>query len=159
MALSPLFAEMVVPRAAAMAFRRAMSTSADALSAELSSVCSTAGRLNWVFLGAPGVGKGTYASRVAKLMGVPHVSCGDLVRDEIKAGTPLAKQMTEITGRGQLLPDTLVLDLLRRRLATGAAAGERGVLLDGFPRTLAQAVRARMSVAAAARALPRHTPD
>ena len=125
--------------------------------------------MNWVFLGAPGVGKGTYASRVAKLMGVPHVSCGDLVRDEIKAATPLAKQvclpllsaaacwywvlrppklrclwpqMAEITGKGQLLPDSLVLDLLRRRLAAGSAAGERGVLLDGFPRTLAQAVRA-----------------
>ena len=50
-------------------------------------------RLNWGFLGAPGVGKGTYASRVAKLLGVPHVSAGDLVRDEIKAGSELAKEV------------------------------------------------------------------
>ena len=75
----------------------ATAPSAEALASELSSACSAAtaggGHLNLVFLGAPGVGKGTYASRVAKLMGVPHVSCGDLVRDEIKAGTPLAKQV------------------------------------------------------------------
>jgi adenylate kinase len=51
--------------------------------------------------------------------------------------------MAEVTGRGQLLPDELVLALLRKRLATGQAAGERGVLLDGFPRTRRQAVRAR----------------
>jgi|APGre2960657444_1045066.scaffolds.fasta_scaffold01164_4 adenylate kinase len=75
---------------------RWQSSDAAALSAELSSECAAlaaqGGRLHWVFLGAPGVGKGTYASRVAKLMGVPHVSAGDLVRDEIKAATPLAKQ-------------------------------------------------------------------
>ena len=67
-----------------------------ALSAELQAECAAVaargGRLAWVFLGAPGVGKGTYASRVAALMGVPHVSAGDLVRAEIKAATPLAKQ-------------------------------------------------------------------
>ena len=67
-----------------------------ALSAELQEECAAVaargGRLAWVFLGAPGVGKGTYASRVAALMGVPHVSAGDLVRAEIKAATPLAKQ-------------------------------------------------------------------
>jgi adenylate kinase family enzyme len=154
-----------------------------ALSAELQQECEAVaargGRLAWVFLGAPGVGKGTYASRVAALMGVPHVSAGDLVRAEIKAATPLAKQartvhlspgrvaqrrsrnafcraaqMAEITGKGQLLPDELVLRLLQRRLAEGAAAGERGVLLDGFPRTRAQAVsggpdRGRVGVAAA----------
>ena len=80
--------------------RRSVSTSApstEALAAQLTAECAAAtaqgGHLNWVFLGAPGVGKGTYASRVAKLMGVPHVSCGDLVRDEIKAATPLAKQV------------------------------------------------------------------
>jgi hypothetical protein len=63
-----------------------------ALAAECAAHAAQGGRLTWVFLGAPGVGKGTYASRVAKLMGVPHVSAGDLVRDEIKAATPLAAQ-------------------------------------------------------------------
>jgi adenylate kinase len=63
-----------------------------ALTAECAALAAGGGRIAWVLLGAPGVGKGTYASRVAALMGVPHVSTGDLVRDEIKAATPLAKQ-------------------------------------------------------------------
>ena len=74
-------------------------------------------------------------------MGVPQISTGDLVRDEIKAGSPLAAQMREITSSGKLLPDEMVLTLLRQRLESGAAAGERGCMLDGYPRTLAQAVR------------------
>jgi predicted ATPase with chaperone activity len=77
--------------------RRASScTSSDVLGSQVAAECealaAAGGRLHWVFLGAPGVGKGTYASRVAKLLGVPHISAGDLVRDEIKAGTALAKQ-------------------------------------------------------------------
>jgi len=80
--------------------RRATSAAAPAdvavlsqrLSEAVAALTAGAHRLNWVVLGAPGVGKGTYASRLAKLLGVPHVSAGDLVRDEIKAATPLAKQ-------------------------------------------------------------------
>ena len=113
------------------------------ITSEVAALAAEGKKLMWVFLGAPGVGKGTYASRVAKLLGVPHVSAGDLVRDEIRAGTALAKEMAEVTGRGQLLPDQMVLTLLNKRLAAGAAAGEKGVLLDGFPRTLKQAVRSR----------------
>lgn len=123
--------------------RRLLCTSAASLGEQLSSACAAhaaaGGRLHWVFLGAPGVGKGTYASRVAKLAGVPHVSAGDLVRDEIRKGGPDAARLQDVTSRGALLPDALVLALLRRRLAAGEAAGERGVLLDGFPRTAAQA--------------------
>lgn len=126
----------------------AVDPAAAAISAEVAALSAEGKKLVWVFLGAPGVGKGTYASRVAKLLGVPHVSAGDLVRDEIRAGTPLAKEMAEVTGRGQLLPDQMVLTLLNKRLAAGAAAGERGVLLDGFPRTRAQAVRLRAPAAA-----------
>jgi adenylate kinase len=63
-----------------------------AVSAAVSELAAAGGQLNWVLCGAPGVGKGTYASRLATLLRVPHVSAGDLVRDEIKAGTPLAKQ-------------------------------------------------------------------
>ena len=75
----------------------------DALRGELATTCDEvlgAGKkLNWVFLGAPGVGKGTYASRMAKQMGVPHISMGDLVRAEIKGETALGKELKAITAR------------------------------------------------------------
>jgi len=117
--------------------------SAEVLAAELVSECDAllaAGkRINWVFLGAPGVGKGTYATRISKLMKIPHISAGDLVRDEIKRGTPLGAQMAEITSKGQLLPDAIILDILKGRVQRGVEEGERGFLLDGFPRTAHQA--------------------
>ena len=115
----------------------------DALRGELATTCDEvlgAGKkLNWVFLGAPGVGKGTYASRMAKQMGVPHISMGDLVRAEIKGETALGKEMKAITARGELAPDALVLDILDARIKRGEKKGERGFLLDGFPRTVPQA--------------------
>ena len=115
----------------------------DALRDELASTCDgvleRGKKLNWVFLGAPGVGKGTYASRMAKQMGVPHISMGDLVRAEIKGETALGKEMKAIAARGELVPDALVLDILDKRVKRGEAEGERGFLLDGFPRTVPQA--------------------
>ena len=73
----------------------------DALRDELASTCDgvleQGKKLNWVFLGAPGVGKGTYASRMAKQMGVPHISMGDLVRAEIKGETALGKETVSYT--------------------------------------------------------------
>ena len=84
-------------------------------------------------------GWGTYASRISKLMNIPHISAGDLVRDEIKRGTPLGAEMSAITSTGQLLPDQIILDILKLRVAKGIEDGERGFLLDGFPRTVAQA--------------------
>ena len=115
----------------------------DALAEELVSACDellAAGkRVNWVFLGAPGVGKGTYATRISKLMQIPHISAGDLVRDEIKRGSALGAEMEAITSKGQLLPDAMILDILKARIERGAEAGERGFLLDGFPRTVPQA--------------------
>ena len=129
----------------AVAQRRHKST--DALTGELVSACDellAAGkRINWVFLGAPGVGKGTYASRISKLMKIPHISAGDLVRDEIKRGTELGARMSEITSKGQLLPDAMILDILKGRVEKGIEEGERGFLLDGFPRTEAQAEELR----------------
>lgn len=98
-----------------------------------------AGGVQWVFLGPPGVGKGTYASRVAKALGVPHIAAGDLVRAEIKSGSALGERMKATVAAGGLLPDEMVLAVLAGRLAGRAAAGEAGFLLDGFPRTRAQA--------------------
>ncbi|KAI8468191.1 MAG: adenylate kinase [Monoraphidium minutum] len=97
------------------------------------------GAPRWVFLGPPGVGKGTYATRIAKHLGVPHIAAGDLVRAEIKSGSELGKQMAAIVNEGRLLPDDVVLKALRGRLEAGREGGERGYVLDGFPRTRAQA--------------------
>ena len=103
------------------------------------SLVASGKRVNWVFLGAPGVGKGTYATRFAKMMQIPHISAGDLVRDEIQRGTPLGSEMEAITSTGQLLPDAMILDILKERVEKGAEKGEKGFLLDGFPRTVHQA--------------------
>jgi adenylate kinase len=133
---------VAIARALASAPHRRSQTT-DALAQELVSVCDTAlaqgKRVNWVFLGAPGVGKGTYATRISKLMQIPHISAGDLVRDEIKRGTALGAEMQAITSTGQLLPDSMILDILKQRVERGVLDGERGFLLDGFPRTVPQA--------------------
>ena len=92
-----------------------------------------------MFLGPPGVGKGTYASRVAKHLGVAHIAAGDLVRAEMKSGSAVGESMKATVDRGELLPDELVLELVNKRLQDDRARGEMGFILDGFPRTAAQA--------------------
>jgi adenylate kinase len=94
-----------------------------------------------VFLGPPGVGKGTQAARLSKELGVPHLSTGDLLRAAVKAGTPLGKEAQGHMDAGRLVPDDLVLRILTERLASPDARS--GFLLDGFPRNLAQAERLR----------------
>lgn len=93
----------------------------------------------WVFLGPPGVGKGTYASRVAEWLSIPHVAAGDLVREEMKSGSALGREMAQIVNTGNLLSDEVVIRLLAKRLDRAQQEGELGVLLDGFPRTVGQA--------------------
>ncbi|KAE8717974.1 putative adenylate kinase 6 [Hibiscus syriacus] len=95
--------------------------------------------VQWVFLGCPGVGKGTYASRLSNLLGVPHISTGDLVRDELASFGPLSSQLKEIVNQGKLVSDEIIIDLLSKRLEMGEAKGESGFILDGFPRTVRQA--------------------
>lgn len=92
-----------------------------------------------VFLGAPGAGKGTYSTRVAKHLGLTPIAAGDLVREIMASGSERGQKMKSIVNSGNLLPDSIILAVLQERLAEGRAAGERGVLLDGFPRTRAQA--------------------
>ncbi|XP_043707865.1 adenylate kinase 1, chloroplastic-like [Telopea speciosissima] len=95
--------------------------------------------VQWVFLGCPGVGKGTYSSRLCSLLGVPHIATGDLVREELSSSGPLSKQLAEIVNQGKLVSDEIILNLLSQRLEAGEAKGESGFILDGFPRTIRQA--------------------
>lgn len=90
-----------------------------------------------VILGPPGSGKGTQASRLGELWGVPHISSGDLLRAHVREGTELGQRARPYMERGELVPDELILDMMQERLS--APDAERGYLLDGFPRTLAQA--------------------
>ncbi|HTP54343.1 MAG TPA: adenylate kinase [Thermoplasmata archaeon] len=90
-----------------------------------------------VLLGPPGVGKGTQATRLSGAIGVPHLSTGDLLRSAVAARTPLGLQADEQIRAGRLVPDPIVLDILRDRLARPDC--EHGFLLDGFPRNIAQA--------------------
>jgi adenylate kinase len=93
--------------------------------------------MNLIFLGPPGAGKGTLAGLVAKELGIPQISTGDIFRDAIKRETDLGKQVKAIVGRGDLVPDELTVSLVRERLARPDAAN--GYILDGFPRTIPQA--------------------
>lgn len=92
-----------------------------------------------MFLGCPGVGKGTYASRLSTLLGVPHIATGDLVREELTSSGPISQQLAEIVNQGKLVSDEIIFNLLSKRLASGEAKGESGFILDGFPRTVKQA--------------------
>ncbi len=93
--------------------------------------------MNLIFLGPPGAGKGTLAGLVAKELGIPQISTGDIFRDAIKRETELGKQVKAIVGRGDLVPDEFTVSLVRERLARPDAA--KGYILDGFPRTIPQA--------------------
>jgi adenylate kinase len=90
-----------------------------------------------VFLGPPGAGKGTQAQILAGELGLPQVSTGDLFRAMRTQDTPLARQVQAIMARGDLVPDDLTIQIVKERLAQPDC--ERGCILDGFPRTVAQA--------------------
>jgi adenylate kinase len=90
-----------------------------------------------VLLGAPGSGKGTQAQRMQVRHGVPQVSTGDLLREAVAAGTDLGRAAKIVMDAGQLVADDIMLGIIRERLARPDAA--RGFILDGFPRTIAQA--------------------
>ena len=90
-----------------------------------------------VFLGAPGAGKGTQATRVCEKYNIPHISTGDILRANIKQGTPLGVEAKKFIDKGLLVPDEVVIGLVKERL--GEEDCKKGFLLDGFPRTLEQA--------------------
>jgi adenylate kinase len=93
--------------------------------------------LDLIFMGPPGAGKGTQAARVAPQHGLAHVSTGDMLREAVREGTELGLAAKEIMARGDLVPDDIIIGMIRERLAAPDTAA--GFILDGFPRTLAQA--------------------
>lgn len=105
-----------------------------------------------LLLGAPGVGKGTQAKELVKLWNIPQISTGDLLRGNVARGTNLGKAAKEIMARGELVPDSLVDEMVAARLLEPDTA--RGYILDGFPRTLGQAHWLDGRLAAQIEALP-----
>ena len=93
--------------------------------------------MNILFMGPPGAGKGTQAERIVERFGVPHISTGDAFRLAMKQGTPLGLKAKEYVDQGLLVPDEVTNGIVRDRLAEPDCG--KGFLLDGFPRTLAQA--------------------
>ena len=92
----------------------------------------------YIFLGAPGAGKGTLGDLFCEKQGVIHISTGQLLRDEMAAGTELGKTVKDLIASGALVSDDIVTAMVRARLAK-ADVQEKGVMLDGYPRTVAQA--------------------
>lgn len=90
-----------------------------------------------VMLGPPGSGKGTQAALLTEKYGIPHIATGDIFRAQADSGTPLGAQVKAYMDRGELVPDSLVVDIIRHRLSQPDA--QHGFVLDGFPRTVPQA--------------------
>ena len=93
--------------------------------------------MNLVFLGPPGSGKGTYSLRLSPLLGIPHISTGDIFRDAIAKKTELGKKVEGYLKRGEFVPDDIVLKVVRERLNQPDC--KKGYIFDGFPRTVKQA--------------------
>jgi adenylate kinase len=98
---------------------------------------SGGGRLQIVIMGPPGAGKGTQAKKIAESFGIPHISTGAVLRSEIEKDTPLGRTVKAVIERGDLVADDIVLELVEARL--GETDCDKGFILDGFPRTIAQA--------------------
>ena len=93
--------------------------------------------MNLVLLGPPGAGKGTQAKVLSQELKTPHISTGDMLRDAVNKGTSLGKEAKGYMLKGKLVPDEIVIGIVRERIAAGGV--KQGFILDGFPRTLEQA--------------------
>jgi adenylate kinase len=90
-----------------------------------------------ILLGAPGAGKGTQAQFITEAFGIPQISTGDMLRAAVKAGTPLGLKVKDVMASGALVPDDLIIDLVKERISQDDC--KAGFLFDGFPRTIPQA--------------------
>ena len=90
-----------------------------------------------ILLGPPGAGKGTQSARIVERLGIPQLSTGDMLRAAVAAGTPVGRQAQDVMARGELVPDAVVVGIVAERIEAPDARG--GFILDGFPRTVAQA--------------------
>ncbi len=93
--------------------------------------------MNLILLGAPGAGKGTQAKLISEKYGIPQIATGDILREAVTSGTELGRKAKEFMDRGELVPDEIVIGIVKERLAQPDC--ENGFILDGFPRTLIQA--------------------
>ena len=93
--------------------------------------------MNLLLFGPPGAGKGTQGQRLSKVYGIPQISTGDILRAAVREGTPLGKEAQSYMDRGALVPDAVIIGIVQDRLSREDT--KKGFILDGFPRTLAQA--------------------
>jgi adenylate kinase len=91
-----------------------------------------------ILFGPPGSGKGTQSKMIAEEMGIPHIATGDIMRQAISEGTELGQKVREFVGRGLLVPDEIVIQIIEERLKKDDS--KKGFILDGFPRTVPQAI-------------------
>ena len=108
--------------------------------------------MNLILLGAPGAGKGTLASYLIEQMGVPSISTGNILREAIKNNTPLGQSAKEYMDAGKLVPDEVVIGMLKERIAKRDC--KSGFILDGFPRTIPQAEVTRRDCSHRLRSVP-----
>ncbi|MCB9693673.1 MAG: adenylate kinase [Alphaproteobacteria bacterium] len=93
--------------------------------------------MRMIFIGPPGAGKGTQAARLVERFDIPHISTGDMFRAAVKAGTPMGQEADRYMKAGELVPDAVVIGMVKERIAEPDCA--KGFMLDGFPRTVPQA--------------------
>eukprot|EP01006_Ploeotia_vitrea_P062941 TRINITY_DN84673_c0_g1_i1.p1 TRINITY_DN84673_c0_g1~~TRINITY_DN84673_c0_g1_i1.p1 ORF type:complete len:444 (-),score=33.10 TRINITY_DN84673_c0_g1_i1:123-1397(-) len=109
-------------------------------------------------LGPPGCGKGTHCSKITRVLAAKHISSGELLRDEVQSGSVKGKEIAQIMAEGKMVPNSIIMELLLQAL-TDCPAGTRFLLLDGFPRTMAQALLFEKDVARCAFVLALSAPN